>query len=70
MADMVNSPPHYNNGDIEAIEAIRAALGPEGFKAYCRGTATKYLWRMPHKGHEGQDAQKAIWYLNRYLDEL
>jgi hypothetical protein len=70
MADMVNSPPHYNNGDIEAIEAIRASLGSEGFKAYCRGTAIKYLWRMPHKGHEGQDAQKAIWYLNRYLDEL
>ena len=38
-SDMVNSPPHYNQGGIECIDAIEAALGKEGFRAYCRGNA-------------------------------
>ncbi len=29
--DMVNRPSHYNYGDIECIDAIRAMLGEEGF---------------------------------------
>lgn len=40
--DEVNHPSHYTNGDIECIDAIRAALGKEGFIAYCRGNAIKY----------------------------
>jgi len=31
--DNVNSPSHYNQDGIEAIEAIRASLGPDGFQA-------------------------------------
>ena len=65
--DMVNHPPHYNQGKVEAIDAIEAALGPEGFKAYCRGNAIKYLWRAEHKHKENnkQDWDKANWYINR-----
>ena len=66
-ADMVNSPPHYNQGEIECIDAIKAALGEEGFKAYCRGNALKYTWRANHKGNHDQDVQKAIWYMNRII---
>ena len=64
-ADPVNNPPHYNQGDIEAIDAIEAALGPEGFKAYCRGNAIKYLWRAELKHDNQEDWAKANWYINR-----
>lgn len=65
MTDMVNHPPHYKQGSIECIDAIEAALGPEGFRAYCRGTVIKYAWRAEHKGNPAQDLQKAKWYANR-----
>ena len=67
-ADLVNHPPHYTQGDIECIDAIRAALGREGFIAYCRGNAIKYLWRCNHKGGV-EDLQKAVWYLERSIKE-
>ncbi len=70
-ADMVNNPPHYNHSDngIECIDAIEAALGPEGFKAYCKGNVTKYLWRSNHKaGSPIEDIKKASWYLSRLQD--
>ena len=47
-----------------AANAIRAALGDEGFLAYCRGNALKYVWRAPLKA-SAQDLRKAIWYLDR-----
>jgi len=68
MADMVNHPPHYTQGGIECIDAIRAALGDDGFRAYCRGAAIKYLWRGPLKGAETQDYEKARWYLDRLIE--
>ena len=61
---MVNHPPHYQSDNgIECIDAIRAALGREGFIAYCRGNAIKYLWR--DKVNNVEDRNKAIWYINR-----
>ena len=65
--DMVNSPEHYANSSIECIDAIRAALGEDGFKAHCRGTALKYVWRAGKKWDAEEDIKKAIWYLERYL---
>ena len=62
--DMVNHPPHYQSDNgIECIDAIRAALGREGFIAYCRGNSIKYLWR--DKVNNVEDREKAIWYINR-----
>ena len=62
--DMVNHPPHYQSDNgIECIDAIRAALGREGFIAYCRGNAIKYLWR--DKVNNVEDRNKAAWYINR-----
>lgn len=62
--DMVNHPPHYQSDNgIECIDAIQAALGREGFIAYCRGNAIKYLWR--DKVNNAEDRNKAIWYINR-----
>jgi len=67
--DMVNSPPHYNQGDIECIDAIRSALGPEGFAAYCRGNIIKYNWRCDHKAGV-QDVEKAQWYVDKLIDTM
>jgi hypothetical protein len=62
--DLVNAPPHYRQGDIECIDAIRAALTDEEFRGYLKGNSMKYLWREKHKGGD-QDLKKAAWYLNR-----
>ena len=67
--DLVNSPPHYNQGDIECIDAIHAALGTEGFLAYCRGNILKYNWRADHKGGI-DDLEKSRWYLNKLIDTM
>ena len=67
--DLVNNPPHYTHGDIECIDAIRSALGPEGFAAFCRGNIIKYNWRCDHKAGV-QDVEKAGWYLERLIDTM
>jgi len=67
--DMVNSPPHYTHGDIECIDAIRAALGPDGFAAFCRGNVIKYNWRCDHKAGV-QDIEKAGFYLDKLIDTM
>jgi hypothetical protein len=63
--DNVNHPPHYNQGGIECIEAIKAALGG-GFVSYLRGNVIKYLWRCEHKGGV-EDLRKAAFYLDRAM---
>lgn len=68
-ADLVNNPPHYTQGDIECIDAIRAALGPEGFRHFLRGNIIKYNWRTDHKGGV-QDIEKSRWYCDRLIGEL
>lgn len=66
--DPVNHPPHYKQGDIECIDAIRSALTPEEFRGYLKGNALKYVWRERHKGSGDQDLQKAVWYLTRLTE--
>jgi hypothetical protein len=41
---------HYRQGDIECIDAIRAALTDEEWRGYCKGNVLKYVWREKHKG--------------------
>ena len=66
MRDMVNKPPHYNNGDIETIDAIQSALG-DGFEFYLQGNILKYVWRYRHKNNL-EDLKKAQWYLNKLIE--
>lgn len=68
--DVVNSPEHYRQGGIEAIDAIQASMTREEFKGYLKGNAQKYLWRYRHKGKPVEDLRKAKWYLDRLLVEL
>ena len=53
----------YEQGGIECIEAIRAALTEEEFRGYCKGNAMKYIWRERHKGGK-ESVEKAAWYLD------
>lgn len=48
--EQVKHPDHYAQGDIECIDAIRAALTPEEYRGFCKGNALKYIWRERHKG--------------------
>lgn len=70
MSDPVNNPDHYNSGDIECIDAIRASMSPEEFQGYLKGNTLKYLWRYRYKGSPQEDLAKAQWYLGRLQDRL
>ena len=65
--DTVNHPEHYTFGSVECIEAIRSALGDDGFASYCQGNAMKYLWRHRRKGGI-EDLEKAKWYIDRMIE--
>ena len=66
--DCVNSPTHYNTGNIECIEAIEESMSSVAFKGYLKGNCLKYLWRYDYKGKQVEDLQKAGWYLRRLTD--
>ncbi len=54
---------------IEAIDAIAAATtNLKGIEAVCTGNAIKYLWRWKKK-NGAEDLRKAVWYVNRLLEE-
>ena len=67
MTDMVSSPPHYTQGNVEYMDAMEAiGIGEEA----CRAAAIKYLWRLRDKGKALEDARKAQWYVNRLVSQL
>ena len=63
-ADPVNHPPHYKTGGIETIDFIEA----KGLN-YRLGNVVKYITRAEHKGNRKEDLQKALWYLQREIDQ-
>ena len=65
--DVVNSPPHYKSGGIEAIEGIEASMAPEAYAGYLKGNIMKYMWRYERKGKPIEDLKKARWYLDRLI---
>ena len=68
-ADMVNNPPHYTNGVIECIDAIKASLTPQQYAGYLRGNVLKYLWRYDRKGG-AEDLRKARTYLEWLIEAV
>ena len=66
MVDMVNHPPHYQTEiGLEAIEVIEAFFPGN----YHLGNAFKYLARAGIKTSDPvEDLEKAIWYIQRFLD--
>ena len=64
------NPKHYRKGDVECIDALKAAtVGKTGIEAVCVANVIKYLWRYEEKNGV-EDVEKALWYLNRLHDEL
>lgn len=70
LKDNVNHPSHYTQGDIECIDAIKAAtVGKTGIEAACVANVIKYLWRYEAKNGV-EDVRKAKWYIDRLIKEL
>ena len=69
MSDNVNHPAHYTAGEVECIDAIKAACG-ERYEGYLQGNAIKYLWRYRLKGRAREDLEKAAWYVGRLVEEV
>lgn len=64
--DMVNSPAHYNEANIETIDIIQSVTG-DGFETYLQGNILKYICRYKYKNGV-EDLEKARWYLNRLIE--
>ena len=65
MADIINSPDHYKlpGLNVEAIDVVKAVLGPDKFQGFCRGNEIKYLIRAERKNGI-EDLEKAQKYLS------
>lgn len=62
MNESAINPSHYNQGNMEVIDAIEGlCLG------FHEGNVLKYMARAKFKGSEIEDLQKAHWYLLRLL---
>jgi len=58
----IDHPKHYNAGKFETIDVIE----DWSLDFHC-GNAIKYISRHKYKDNPAQDIEKAVWYLNRYL---
>lgn len=65
----INNPSHYNSGDVECIDGIKASLSKEEFEGYLHGNIIKYVWRFRYKGGV-KDLRKAEWYLKKLIEEI
>lgn len=68
--DNINHPLRYTKGDIECIDAIKAAtVGKTGIEAVDVGHIIRYLWRYEEK--DGlESVKKAEWYIKHLINEL
>ena len=61
--EAVNHPPHYNQGNIEVIDAIE-----DWGLDFNAGNVVKYVARHQHKAEPLEDLKKARWYLDRLIE--
>lgn len=66
--DAIN-PSHYKHNGIETIDYMKAVSTEDEFKGHLRLTAIKYISRLGKKDCPKQEIKKAIWYLNKLLEE-
>lgn len=68
--DNINHPLRYTKGDIECIDAIKAAtVGKTGIEAVDVGHVIRYLWRYEEK--DGlESVKKAECYIKHLIKEL
>ena len=63
MTDNIDHPEHYKVGGIETIDFIEAKK-----LNFNLGNAIKYISRAEYKANAVEDLKKAIWYLNREIN--
>ena len=63
--DMVYHPPHYTQGDVECIDAIKASMEPSEYAGFLKGQVIKYMWRYEKKWNPSEDLDKAHFYLDK-----
>lgn len=66
-SDNVNHPSHYT-GRYECIDVMQDVFGDEATNDFCLCNAFKYIWRA-RKKNGLEDVKKAVWYLNKYIEE-
>lgn len=66
VSDLVNHPPHYTFGKYEVIDVLMDWFGSEPLL----WNATKYLARWDKKGDAIQNLEKAVWYINKKIEQL
>ena len=66
--DPVNSPPHYNQGQIECVDAMRSAFGDAEVAIWAKIAAFKYLWRAGDKGPTKVDLEKCAWHTAKAVE--
>jgi len=64
-SELVDHPAHYNQGKIEAIDAIL-----DWGLDFIEGNVVKYVVRSRHKSSRLGDLKKARWYLDYLIDKL
>jgi hypothetical protein len=68
--DSVESPSHYNTGNIECIIYLKDNMPFDNYLGYLEGNTKKYLHRWRYKKKPLEDLKKAQWYLSRLIQEL
>ena len=66
--ETVEHPQHYNQGNIECIDAMLAAFGITEVIAFCKLNAFKYIWRAEDKLNTLEDLKKAAWYIDKTIE--
>lgn len=70
MMHTVDSPAHYNAGDIETIDIIMdVTKNLDGNEAVLVSNILRYICRYKYKNGV-EDVRKARWYINRLIDDL
>ena len=64
MTDQIN-PDYYKNYPIEVTDAIES-----WGLSFVQGNIIKYIVRAKRKNNRRQDLEKALWYIQRMLDNL
>lgn len=65
--ERVDHPDHYNQGNIEVIEAIEDWFDGLDF---CAGNVVKYVSRYKYKDDPIEDLKKARWYIDRMIQQM
>ena len=64
-SELVDHPPHYNQGRIEVIDVIL-----DWGLDFIEGNVVKYVARSRHKSSRLGDLRKARWYLDYLINKI